>query len=294
MDVAPRLDPAELFAEYAFLLGPAISDDVLRSACGEGAERGIAPHLLLIHADALSPARYLEMLEAGLGESSARAGAGITEIVDAMWARPSGVAAAIRHVKSRGNVALLLMPQHIDWSEPPETRRLRADRAANGLLRAKPEFCAGSPFATWQLLALPVVFGLAMGGLIVIPGPTLAVLAAVVTLPFLFIVGLRVLSLFVVLRLPQLGKVQPLADAALPVYSVLVPLFREAEVVPGLVESLRRLDYPAAKLDILLITESIDTETQAALRRWRCRRRCGCWWCRIIRRGRSPRRSTTR
>jgi hypothetical protein len=34
------------------------------------------------------------------------------------------------------------------------------------------------------------------------------------------------------------------ADADLPVYTVLVPLFREAEVLPILADALKRLDYP--------------------------------------------------
>ena len=53
----------------------------------------------------------------------------------------------------------------------------------------------------------------------------------------------------------------------LPTYSVLVPLFREGTVVPHLLQALRDIDYPCDKLDVLLIVESIDQETQTALRR---------------------------
>ena len=55
-----------------------------------------------------------------------------------------------------------------------------------------------------------------------------------------------------------------LADQ-MPVYSVLVPLFHEANVLSGLVRSLRALDYPPAKLEILLILEAADIDTQAAV-----------------------------
>lgn len=256
----------ELLLEYAFLVAGGLDQAALHNACTEGAVRGIAPHLLLIHAGALTAQRYLALLEAGLGEDVSHAQGRITEIVDAMWATPHRVGLAIAEVRARGNVALLLMPQQRDWSEPPETRRWRAEEAAYGLLRRQPEMCAGSRFATWQLVAAPVLPGLVAGGFAVMPDMTIAVLAALVTLPFLFIVGLRVLSLLVVMRLPRLRRAKPLPDAALPVYSVIVPLFREAEVVPGLIESLRRLDYPVAKLDILIVTESVDAETQAALR----------------------------
>ncbi|HBF33388.1 TPA: glycosyl transferase [Candidatus Sumerlaeota bacterium] len=49
-----------------------------------------------------------------------------------------------------------------------------------------------------------------------------------------------------------------------PAYTVLVPLFRETEVLPKLVENLSRLDYPKEKLQIILLLESVDKETVAA------------------------------
>jgi glycosyltransferase XagB len=51
-----------------------------------------------------------------------------------------------------------------------------------------------------------------------------------------------------------------------PLYTVLVPLYREAAVVPHLLRALARLDYPAANLEVLLIVERVDLETRAALR----------------------------
>ncbi|MET0155698.1 MAG: glycosyltransferase family 2 protein [Rickettsiales bacterium] len=54
-------------------------------------------------------------------------------------------------------------------------------------------------------------------------------------------------------------------DDALPVYSVIVPLYREAAVVPSLVAALRRLRYPPEKLDLHLLAEEDDAETQDAL-----------------------------
>lgn len=53
-------------------------------------------------------------------------------------------------------------------------------------------------------------------------------------------------------------------DHELPVYSVLVPLLREAEVLPILTHALQQLDYPAAKLDIKLIFEEGDEATYQA------------------------------
>jgi cellulose synthase/poly-beta-1,6-N-acetylglucosamine synthase-like glycosyltransferase len=54
-------------------------------------------------------------------------------------------------------------------------------------------------------------------------------------------------------------------DARLPVYTVAVPLYREEAVLPQLVAALSAIDYPASKLDVLLLTESDDAGMAAAL-----------------------------
>lgn len=58
-----------------------------------------------------------------------------------------------------------------------------------------------------------------------------------------------------------------IADRDLPVYTVLVALYREGAVVESLLDSLDRLDYPPAKLDIKILTEEGDTETLEAIAR---------------------------
>lgn len=52
--------------------------------------------------------------------------------------------------------------------------------------------------------------------------------------------------------------------ASLPIVSVLAPLYREAEVLPDLVARLQRLDYPKELLDICLVLEASDRNTQKA------------------------------
>jgi cellulose synthase/poly-beta-1,6-N-acetylglucosamine synthase-like glycosyltransferase len=56
-----------------------------------------------------------------------------------------------------------------------------------------------------------------------------------------------------------------LPDSELPRYTVLVPLYREANVLPPLVSHLARLDYPEDRIEILLICEADDDETIAAI-----------------------------
>ena len=53
------------------------------------------------------------------------------------------------------------------------------------------------------------------------------------------------------------------ADIAdnLPQYTILVPLFKEANMVKGLIEALSQITYPKDRLQILLICEIIDPQT---------------------------------
>ena len=56
-----------------------------------------------------------------------------------------------------------------------------------------------------------------------------------------------------------------LNDADLPVYTILVPLYREAEVVTKIVRHIADLDYPSDKLDVKMLLEPDDPETLAAI-----------------------------
>ena len=55
-------------------------------------------------------------------------------------------------------------------------------------------------------------------------------------------------------------------QSAWPKYSVLLPLYKEAGSLPKLADSLRRLDYPQDKLEVLFLVEQDDLETIAAVR----------------------------
>jgi len=58
--------------------------------------------------------------------------------------------------------------------------------------------------------------------------------------------------------------VRAVDNRTLPVYSILVPVYQEARVIGTLLGALRNLDYPADKLDILLLFEENDPDTLAA------------------------------
>ena len=50
----------------------------------------------------------------------------------------------------------------------------------------------------------------------------------------------------------------------LPIYTILIPVFREAGVLPVLARALGELDYPHDRLDVKLLIEAVDTETMEA------------------------------
>lgn len=65
--------------------------------------------------------------------------------------------------------------------------------------------------------------------------------------------------------LVESGAIRLADKHALPRISLLVPLFREAAVVDGLIGALRRLDYPCELLDVKLLLEAGDGPTHDAI-----------------------------
>lgn len=79
-------------------------------------------------------------------------------------------------------------------------------------------------------------------------------------------VGLGVLRIAAAADPAQPTEPPPLAEADLPTYAVLVPLYQEAPIVPRLVAGLGRIDYPADRLFVKLVVEADDQETLSAAR----------------------------
>ncbi len=56
-----------------------------------------------------------------------------------------------------------------------------------------------------------------------------------------------------------------LKDEDLPVYTILVPLYKESNIAGKIVKNLMALDYPRDKLDVKLLLEADDAPTRAAI-----------------------------
>lgn len=119
------------------------------------------------------------------------------------------------------------------------------------------------------LLFISVIF---LGGLIYNPLLTaqalLTIVSAVYFIDMIFnlIVVSRSLNHGWELKVSEL-EIDRLQDAKLPVYSILCPLYKEAEILPQFIDSINKLNWPKDKLDVLLLLEEDDKESIKAISR---------------------------
>ena len=99
------------------------------------------------------------------------------------------------------------------------------------------------------------------------PQAGLTVLLALSLVMFGATFALKAAALWQALRPPEPDRGQPPVMARLPTVSLIVALYREADIAPRLVARLGRLDYPRALLDVVLVVEEGDLATRAALSR---------------------------
>ena len=83
---------------------------------------------------------------------------------------------------------------------------------------------------------------------------------------FVAAIGLRLTAAMMPQRPPPRWRRLP--DGELPMYSVIVALYREARSVSQLLGALDALDYPREKLDIILAVEADDLATRTAIARF--------------------------
>lgn len=136
------------------------------------------------------------------------------------------------------------------------------------LAREAPEFSAHRRLVPWQAGAIAALVAAIGIGAWAAPAAAALALGALVAIAFLASAVFRL-----VLLIAAFGKRRPPPALSsgdrrqLPVYSVLVPLYREADIVDQTIGALVALDYPRSRLDIKLILEEDDADTLAALRR---------------------------
>lgn len=153
-------------------------------------------------------------------------------------------------------------PQFRRWSamngSAPSRPRPRLAAEADVLRRRG----AAQPPTPLQWTALGIVTTAPVTALILWPAVAGQVLHHLVFLLFLVAALMRLTAALT----PRSHVPTPqLPDAALPAYTVIVPLYREAEVVPQLLEALEAIDYPRRWLQVLVVVEADDAFTREAL-----------------------------
>ena len=143
------------------------------------------------------------------------------------------------------------------------SRRVRNTVA--GLFDSQPRFSARVVFHGHQGFYAGVGLSLVVAGLLV-TDTTQFLLHIVLSVVYSLTLLLRGRAAFQRRHRRRSMPVAYAPDDALPVYSVLIAVYREADIARQLVSSLKRLDWPVSKLDIKLVCEQDDRETMAALK----------------------------
>jgi len=147
----------------------------------------------------------------------------------------------------------------------------RLDESINGLRVRHPDLSAARTLEPRQRqLAAAIVAALAVG-MVLRPRLTGICLVALATVLYALSVGYR-LALFrrgllrpSVVRVTE-GEARAIDDEDLPVYTVLIPAYRESEMIGDLIAAVGAIEYPANRLDVKILLEEDDEETIAAAR----------------------------
>ncbi len=138
------------------------------------------------------------------------------------------------------------------------------DQAVFGLARRFPDLSAQTVITRPQAGILVLLAAIALAALALAPVHAFRAVAALLSLAFAGAGIFR--ALLAILASWRRAPLDYASHAALPTYTILVPLYREAAVLPSLVRGLGALDYPADLLDIKLVMEADDGDTIAAAR----------------------------
>jgi cellulose synthase/poly-beta-1,6-N-acetylglucosamine synthase-like glycosyltransferase len=157
---------------------------------------------------------------------------------------------------------------------PPPKAMLGPDFKSRTDFLFLPRVCSTRTVIHHETLALVVVLvtGASVLSGIFWLGFGVSPLVAATSLLALFYFGVLVFKLWVVRAslvssyiTVSADALAHLKDAQLPVYTILVPLRDEAEVMRQIVAAMDSIDYPKEKLDLIITVEVFDTATREAI-----------------------------
>ncbi len=260
-------DASALPDDLAFLAPLDLPQGLLGKVAAQAQKQGVTAHEALMAEEIVSPQDYYsclalrlnlafsDELEPGdaIGRSSPLAPQG-NALLDLLKAGappdPHGV---------------ITTPQRLAGWRRGAAAATIADKASHDLARADPSLTAQHVPSRRIAAGLALMAGGAGAGLITGGLPWLMV-SSLISLVMCGAIFTRLLAT-IGGGLRAKAEAPPLPDHALPRYTILVPLYKEASVVARLLDALERIDYPRAKLDIKLLIEADDDETRLALER---------------------------
>jgi len=145
-----------------------------------------------------------------------------------------------------------------------------SQEAVYKLMARLPEESASRVFTPSQIAVGYGLLLLLLGGLASAPWTTLTILVLLVNLFYVASIFFKFVLTLVgsADRFHQISdeEVAALDDRTLPIYTILVPVYKEPEVMPILINSLSKLDYPHERLDVIILLEENDQATIEAAR----------------------------
>ena len=279
--------------EYRFLVGRFIDSATLARATAIAARWGVHPHEVMIANGWLGAEDYYRALAEACGtpfkteltprDVTAAAGAGPRRslasglLKERARSRRFVLAPDRLSPNALREMLAQLKPHDFSLASPQSVRgaicrqfaETFARGAVEGLATRHPDRSAREPSALWQRLGLALGIFALLSAAALAPADTIWLVTLALAVLFVPVIGLRLVAAYWLMRGGVRAKeavASRVPDAELPIYTILVPLFREAHMLPQLVHGLTHLDWPAAKLDIKLILEAVDRDTIAAAR----------------------------
>lgn len=285
-----RAAPDALPPELAFLPAGVVAPALLHRAAAAAARLDLSPERVILAEGLLSADAYYRLLASHLGlpmaerplrpAPKATFGAALDLGVMPLAGNPNGwtalaapSGALLRRLlaaRAAGHTTAglaLTTPDRLEALMRHERRAAVAHAASHGLSDWNSAFSARNGLTPRQGLWAAAATAVLVCTALLAPVACAEALALLFSAGFLLAIGVRLAA--TAASPPAGDPARPVAtqDRDLPVYSVVVPLFREAREVRRLTAALDRLDYPRAKLDILLMIEPNDRTTLAALER---------------------------
>ncbi|QHS54625.1 glycosyltransferase [Mucilaginibacter sp. 14171R-50] len=139
------------------------------------------------------------------------------------------------------------------------------------LMKRDPDNSAIVTFSTAQLIFIFIIIGLVTIGLVISFKNTSIIvnviissffLVAIIFKLFLALVGSR----FELHQAVTRDDLKQVKDSELPVYTILLPVYKEDKLIKKLIWNLQSIDYPRHKLDIKLLIEEDDDKTFNAVK----------------------------